>query len=187
MPAPYYSKIFQLHDGIKLLLVVMDTSPFIQSYQNKHEKYPHLKSLDADTQKKWLIETLSPMDKDIAWKVVVGHHPLYSGGKRKEHKDTKDFESQFADLFDSLKVDAYICGHEHDLQIIQPEGRFTTQFLSGGGSETRPAGNREGTIFSKAALGFMSFTVNGESMQIQSIKAHQNSAEILHNMELKKN
>lgn len=186
MPAPYYSKTFELNDGKKLLLVVMDTSPFIQSYQGKTEKYPHLESQNAEEQKKWLIETLSTNDESIAWKVVVGHHPLYSGGKRKEAKDTKDFESQFADLFDSLEVDAYICGHEHDLQIIKPKGRFTTQFLSGGGSETRPAGTREGTIFSKAEPGFMSFTVNGDSIEIKTIKAHENSAEILHTMHLKK-
>lgn len=187
MPAAYYSKTFELEDGKKLLLVVMDTSPFIESYQNKNEKYPLLEEQDTDLQKKWIIETLSTQDKDIAWKVVVGHHPLYSGGKRKESDDTKDFESQFADLFDSLKVDAYICGHEHDLQIIRPKGRFTTQFLSGGGSETRPAGNREGTIFSKAEPGFMSFTVNSQSIQIQTIKAQEDSAEILHTMELNKN
>lgn len=186
MPSAYYSKTFELQDGKKLLLVVMDTSPFIESYQNQNEKYPLLEEQDTDLQKKWIIETLSTKDKDIAWKVVVGHHPLYSGGKRKDAKDTKDFESQFADLFDSLKVDAYICGHEHDLQIIKPKGRYTTQFLSGGGSETRPAGNREGTIFSKAEPGFMSFTVNGKSMQIQTIKALQDSAEILHTMELNK-
>ena len=186
MPSAYYSETFELEDGKKLLLVVMDTSPFINSYKKEPKKYPHVATHDLEKQKKWLTETLSTKDKDIAWKVVVGHHPLYSGGKRKEAEDTKDFESQFADFFDAHKVDAYICGHEHDLQIIKPKGRYTTQFLSGAGSAIRPAGNREGTIFAAAEPGFMSFTVTGETMLIQTIKAHQNNAEIIHQMELKK-
>ena len=187
MPASYYSETFELKDGSKLLLVVMDTNPFITSYQNNKEKYPALEHLDPEIQRKWLVETLSAKDQEIAWKIVVGHHPLYSGGKRKDAEDTLDFERQFADLFDSLKVDAYICGHEHDLQIIKPKGRYTTQFLSGSASETRPSGNREGTIFAEAEPGFMSFTVNEERMLIQSIKAHKDTAEILHSMELKRN
>ncbi len=187
MPATYYSQTFDLKDGTKLLLVVMDTNPFIPSYQNNSLKYPALKDQDADLQKQWLIETLNTDDKAITWKVVVGHHPLYSGGKRKKAQDTFDFEKQFSDLFDRYKVDAYICGHEHDLQVIRPKGRYTTQFLSGSASETRPSGNREGTIFAAAEPGFMSFTLEGEKMIIQSIKAHENSAEILHTMELKKN
>lgn len=186
MPATYYSHIFELKDGKKLLLVVMDTNPFIPSYQNNDLKYPALKDQDAELQKQWLIETLDTDDKAITWKVVVGHHPLYSGGKRKNSKHTMDFEKQFANVFDTYKVDAYICGHEHDLQVIRPKGRYTTQFLSGSGSETRPAGEREGTIFAAAEPGFMSFTLNGETMLIKSIKAHDNSAEILHSIELKK-
>ncbi|UZJ63091.1 hypothetical protein OKW96_11185 [Sphingobacterium sp. KU25419] len=71
----------------------MDTNPFIDSYHHNIEKYPDLAKQDTITQKKWLIETLSDTDPNIKWKVVVGHHPLYSGGKRKENKDTKSFEA----------------------------------------------------------------------------------------------
>ncbi|RZK01738.1 MAG: acid phosphatase, partial [Flavobacterium sp.] len=124
---------------------------------------------DTLAQKKWLVETLNTSDKSIKWKIVVGHHPLYSGGKRKENTDTKAFEKKFASLFDQYKVDAYLCGHEHDLQVIKPKGRYTTQFLSGSACEIRPTGKREGTLFSVSEPGFLTFSINDRKLQVQAV------------------
>jgi 3',5'-cyclic AMP phosphodiesterase CpdA len=186
MPSRYYSKTFSLENGDKLLMVVMDTNPFIDSYHKKPEKYRGITAQDTVAQKKWLEETLNTKDKSIKWKIVVGHHPLYSGGHRKNSTDTKLFEAKFAALFDKHRVDAYLCGHEHDLQIIRPKGRFTTQFLSGAGSEVRPSGEREGTIFAAAAPGFMSFSITNNQLLVQVIQANANNATVLYKYELKK-
>lgn len=186
MPARYFSKTFELDNDEKLLLVVMDTNPFIEGYHGNPEKYGDLDKQDINAQMNWLKETLNTNDKSIKWKIVVGHHPLYSGGKRKESVDTKSFEAKFADLFDQYKVDAYICGHEHDLQIIRPKGRYTTQFLSGAASEVRPTGKTEGTIFAAAEPGFMAFSIKGNKLIVQSVKTKDNQAEIIHSFEIKK-
>lgn len=170
MPAKYYSKTFELEDGNKLLMVVMDSNPFIDSYYKKDsDMYENIIAQDTTAQKKWLIETLDSADKSIKWKIVVGHHPLYSGGKRKENPDTKKFEQKFAALFDKYKVDAYLCGHEHDLQVIKPKGRYTTQFLSGSACEIRPTGNREGTLFAASEPGFMAFSVTDKKLVVQAV------------------
>ena len=118
-------------------------------------------------------------DPSVRWKIVVGHHPMYSGGKRKNSEDTLLFEKKFADLFDQYKVDAYISGHEHDLQIIKPKGRYTTQFLSGAASEVRVSGEREGTIFAADVPGFMTFSIKGNQLLVQSVKADENGAKVL--------
>lgn len=170
MPSPYYKETFELEDGSKLLMVVMDSNPFIDGYYKKGEaRHDNIVAQDTVAQKKWLIEALDTKDATIRWKVVVGHHPLYSGGKRKASPDTTGFEKKFAALFDKYKVDAYLCGHEHDLQVIKPKGRYTTQFLSGSASEVRPTGNREGTLFAAETAGFMAFTVTGDTMLIQLV------------------
>lgn len=182
MPAPYFSKKMKLDDGKTLLLVVMDTNPFIESYQKDPVKYPDLAQQDTAAQRQWLAETLSDPDPTISHRIVVGHHPLYSGGKRKTDKATLAFEASFADFFDQHKVDAYICGHEHDLQIIRPEGRYTTQLLSGAASEIRPSGNRGGTIFAAAEPGFMALTLSGNDIIVQTIKATATGSELLHEM-----
>lgn len=170
MPAKYYSETFELKNGEKVLMVVMDTNPFIDSYHKKGTfMYENIIAQDTIAQKKWLIETLNTSDKSIKWKIVVGHHPLYSGGKRKDNPDTKGFEKKFAGIFDQYKVDAYLCGHEHDLQVIKPKGRYTTQFLSGSACEIRPTGNREGTLFSASEPGFMTFSINENKLQVQVV------------------
>ncbi len=186
MPARYYSKTFEVNDNEKLLLIVMDTNPYIDSYHENPEKYTGIAAQDTAKQTQWLTEQLKTDDPQVKWKLVVGHHPLYSGGKRKESEDTKLFEKKFADLFDQHQVDAYICGHEHDLQIIKPQGRFTTQFLSGAASEVRASGNREGTIFAAAEPGFMAFSIVDGKMLVQTVRANETGAKVLHKYELTK-
>ncbi len=186
MPSRYYSKTFELDNGEKLLLVVMDTNPYIDDYHQNPEKYDGIKKQDTAAQTKWLEQTLATTDKSIKWKMVVGHHPLYSGGKRKMDENTLLFEKKFANLFDKHKVDAYICGHEHDLQIIKPKGRYTTQFLSGSASEVRPTGSREGTIFVAAEPGFMTFSILDNKLVVQSIKAGAQGAAVLNKYEVTK-
>lgn len=186
MPDRYYSKTFEIEDGKKLLMVVMDTNPYIDSYHKDPEKYDGIKEQDTLAQTKWLENTLNTTDDSIKWKVVVGHHPLYSGGKRKNDKSTLLFENKFADIFDRYKVDAYICGHEHDLQIIKPESRYTTQFLSGAASEVRTSGEREGTIFAATEPGFMTFSILGNKLLVQSVRADENGAKVLHKHEIVK-
>ena len=75
-------------------------------------------------------------------------------------------------MFDKYKVDAYFCGHEHDLQIIKPKGRYTTQFLSGTACEVRPTGSREGTIFAAEKAGFMTFSLNDLNLLAQVVDAN---------------
>lgn len=186
MPSRYYSKTFKLENGEKLLMVVMDTNPYIKSYHKQPEKYLGVAEQDTDAQTKWLEQTLATADKSIKWKVVVGHHPLYSGGMRKDHKDTKEFEAKFAPMFDKYKVDAYICGHEHDMQLIKLKGRYTTQLLSGAGSETRKSGAREGSIYHTDAPGFLAVSILGNKMLIQVVKAGEKEGEVIYKHEIKK-
>lgn len=184
MPATYYSKVIEIDHNQKLLLVVMDTNPFIKSYYERDgEMLENLNKQDTLAQKKWLEKTLATQDPNIKWKIVVGHHPLYSGGKRKKSNDTILFEKQFADFFDKHKVDAYICGHEHDFQIVKPKGRYTTQFLTGSASEVRPTGHTNGTIFAAAEPGFLTFSLSTNKLIAQAVNE---KGIILHTTEITK-
>lgn len=184
MPDRYFKKTVKLNDGSKALIVFIDTSPFIKSYYSKGDEIEYnVKTQDTIAQKNWLKETLQNTDSTIKWKIVVGHHPMYSGGKRKTSQDTKDIEKLLTPIFEQYKVDAYLCGHEHDLQVIKPKTRFTTQFLSGAGSEIRPTGNREGTIFAISEPGFMTFSLTPKIMLVQLVNGE---GKIVHTQELKK-
>ncbi len=182
MPDRYYSKKFKMENGKLLKMIVMDTNPYIESYYKTPEKYLNLAKQDTAAQRTWLTKELAENDPNVSWTVVIGHHPLYSGGPRKDIMDTKRFEQQFADLFDKYKVDAYICGHEHDQQVIKPKGRYTTQYLTGSASEVRrgETGKREGTIFSAGEPGFMTFSILDNKLTVHVIKADSNGNEVLY-------
>src|SRR5690554_6201242 len=47
MPDRYYSKTFEIEKGEKLLFIVMDTNPFIDSYHKKPEKYNRITEQDT--------------------------------------------------------------------------------------------------------------------------------------------
>lgn len=171
MPSTYYKKEFELDDGNKVLVLFMDTSPYIEKYYDDAYMSATVKAQDTTAQKKWMIKELATTDKKITWKIVVGHHPLYSGGKRISSPETLGFEKNFASIFDIHKVDAYFCGHEHDLQIIKPKGRYTTQFLSGSACTVRPSGGREGSLFFAEKPGFMTFAINNNKLMAQVVDA----------------
>ncbi|OJV54166.1 MAG: acid phosphatase [Bacteroidetes bacterium 43-16] len=172
MPATYFSRKIKLENGKELLLVFLDTNPFVTSYYEKSGNMrENLALQDTAAQYKWLKETLADTATNIHWKIVVGHHPMYSGGMRKGKKDTEEIRLKFESLFNAHKVDAYICGHEHDLQIIKPAQQFTTQFLSGAACEVRPSGATEGTEFWAADPGMMLFSLSPKELKIQVIHA----------------
>lgn len=91
----------------------LDTTPYVRGLQPA----PHF-SFDSGS-----------------WRIVVGHHPLFSSGyhgrfSREEHR-------RMLELLPAMRdVDLYICGHDHHLELI--DGK-PLMLISGAGSEPRPA------------------------------------------------
>ena len=97
MPSRYYSFEQELEDesGEQALFVFIDTSPFEKEY-HQEEKYKNVVGQDTTTQKIWLEQTLSK--SNAKWKIVIGHHPLYTTGKRFGEKN--DMVPAFQPLFE---------------------------------------------------------------------------------------
>ncbi|MCG8431507.1 MAG: metallophosphoesterase, partial [Candidatus Omnitrophica bacterium] len=121
-------------------------------------------SQDTTAQRVWLDSVLNVNEFD--WKIVVGHHPLYSGGKR--INETGEIQRQLNPMLDRNEVDVYFAGHEHDLQYIKPDGP-THHIISGSGSETRPTGMIENSIFAKSAPGFVLTSISKSFILLRSI------------------
>jgi hypothetical protein len=173
MPAPYYSRKIRINDSDELLLVVMDTNPFIDGYYGKDDEMSkNVAVQDTAAQRRWLAQVLGDTSPSVKWRIVAGHHPLYSGGKRKNGKDTETMRRKFQAMFDQYKVDAFLCGHEHDLQVVRPQGHYTTQLLSGAGCEVRPTGNTEGTLYAASMPGFMVCSVSAGELLVQVVQTN---------------
>jgi hypothetical protein len=90
MPSRYYSVKLAIDGDTlqKALFVFMDTNPFIEKYYKDKDHSEMVKQQDSSAQKKWLLQVLSDPDPTIKWKFVVGHHPLYTSGKRLKSQET---------------------------------------------------------------------------------------------------
>lgn len=186
MPSRYFERLIKISKGKYLQLLVIDTNPFVAKYRSDPQKYPGINNEDRKVQLEWIESRLNTKDPEIAWKIVVGHHPLYSGGKRKNEQETKDTELLFEPLFTKYGVDAYICGHEHDLQIIRKKDKKLTQFLSGAGSELRETGKTEGSLFAEAVPGFIAFTLTQNVLKAYVIRSDEKDLQVIYQTEIKK-
>lgn len=165
LPDWYYSFEKTLEDdSTKALFVFIDTNPFqYTGFSSKY--YSKVQDQDTTAQKIWLKKVLA--SSDAKWKIVVGHHPMYTGGKRV--KGTEPIISSFRNLFEEYGVDIYFCGHEHDLQLLKEQDRKTTYVVSGAGSKIRKTGNMKYTKFSAAENGFFTASMTRDSIYLQAI------------------
>ena len=129
----------------------------------------------------WLDNALSE-PTSARWKVVYGHHPVYSCSY---HGDTEDLIRNLLPILKSKGVDAYISGHDHDLQYIRADG--IDFFVSGGGgrdSKHRPAPAasscesseaEEGFKFGSKTYGFLEVEAAEEALRFEFIGQDEKS------------
>lgn len=158
MPSQYYFKDIKADDGATARLVFIDTTPLNDEYYEE-AKYAKVHGQDTTAQLHWIDEVL---DVEVDWKIVVGHHPFYTGGKRKE--DKMWVRSHVEELLTKHKVHLYLAGHEHDLQHIKNKDLPTHHIISGSGSEIRKTGMMEHSVYAKSIQGFVSSTITKDSI-----------------------
>lgn len=100
----------------------------------------------TEAQKQWLDRELA--NSQSPWKVVYGHHPIYSNG---QHGDTPELVVEILPLLKKHRVDLYLAGHEHDMQALRPEGGVYFVISGAGGHGLRELSNR--TTCQEWALG----------------------------------
>lgn len=184
MPARYYTKKFPINGdkSQQVLIVFMDTNPLIPEFYNNSEYGPNVKGQDTTAQKKWLHKVLSDEDPNIKWKIVVGHHPIYTGGSRTNTYDTKAVRSTLKPILDKYNVDVYLSGHEHSLQYIKPSGK-THYFISGAASEKTPVKLIQDMEMGASVYGFMTFSIRKNELFVQTIN---DEGEIIYSTSIKK-
>ncbi|WP_109832721.1 metallophosphoesterase [Reichenbachiella versicolor] len=177
MPARYYVKNFE-DDNISIKIVFLDTNPFEDQYY-RQDKYMSVWDQDSTRQLVWMDSVLS--DNSADWKIIVGHHPLYSGGKRIH--STGSIKNHLEKVLIKYNVDLYFAGHEHDLQHIHNPAYKTHHIISGAGSDIRETGKMEYTKFAAAQNGFVAASALKDKLLIRFINV---KGEVIHHFELNK-
>ena len=92
-------------------------------------------NVNADWQRQlpWLRTALAA--SSAPWKVVVGHHPIFSSGL---YGDDPQAQARLIPLFRRYGVQLYINGHEHHYERTQTLRGTTYLIVGGGGASLRP-------------------------------------------------
>ncbi|MCB9655100.1 MAG: metallophosphoesterase [Deltaproteobacteria bacterium] len=121
-----------------------------------------------DLQRDWLASALKQSKAD--WKIVVGHHPLYSYGL---HGSQPHMQQLLRGPLQA-NADLYVGGHEHDLQVLEKDD--VVYLVSGASSDTRHSSSGEETVFSAGdTFGFMSVGLEDEKLSIEVHGKHGES------------
>lgn len=165
MPARYFKLTKQLDATTTADFFFLDTTPMISEYYWEPKTRPRVKSQDVPAQLAWFKNALA--GSTARWKIVIGHHPIYSGG---EHGDTPDLVKKVLPLLHEYKVPIYFNGHDHDLQHLM--AGEVNLICSGAGSKVRSTVETEHTKFAKACSGFTTVSLKPDQMDIRMIDIH---------------
>lgn len=118
---------------------------------------------DWNTQMAWLEQELSR--SDAPWKVVFGHHQIYSSG---HYGLNQAFIQNLTPLFQKYGVQLYINGHDHNYERTRSI-KGTTYLICGAGAGVRSVGRSAWTEYSASQLSFAAFEVYTDRMVISGI------------------
>lgn len=136
---------------------------------------------DVDKQSAWLEEVLK--NNNNKWTIVCFHHPVYSTGRERDDKTTRN---AFQKLFDRYGVDLVLTGHDHTYarskkilngKVSDEVNKGTVYVVSVSGPKAYPLGNKYNDLMVKTGekvqlyqvievnenkINYKSYTVNGQ-------------------------
>jgi tartrate-resistant acid phosphatase type 5 len=140
---------------------MMPTQYYEYAYGDVHFFVIDTNDFDS-RQQAWLAQGLS--HSRALWKIVYGHHPIYSTGV---HGNTK---SLVRDLLPVLKgkADFYLSGHDHHKEALKAEDGVNF-LVSGAAAEIRSVKGGPRTEFRAETLGFGHLLVKGNQARVRFV------------------
>jgi hypothetical protein len=116
----------------------------------------------TDKQVAWLDKALG--SSNALWRIVIGHRPLFSAGKK--HGSSPYMQKLLKPLFAKYNVSAYLCGDDHELQVMQSDD--VMYLLSGGGARAKKDLDKRipQTVFHAGVHGFMQLSLNQTHVEV---------------------
>ena len=152
-------------------LVMLDTQPIALGFPTSIAG-----SATAHEEASWLASTLGGLHSH--WRIVVGHHTIYSSGMHGRRNDaTQQRMRALLPLLREEHVDLYVCGHDHDMELIGDlrHGDDPLFLVSGAGSgldtlRARRAADEPPTIYpsfpTKSYFGFAVLEISEEQLAV---------------------
>jgi acid phosphatase len=155
MPFRYYDKKFVLPGGDGGYVHVFFLDTFTLSPHESRRcsvgmgmyNFDQLYSHKDIEQYRWLDRNLEK--SNAAWKVVVGHYPVFSNG---HHGNTNELVEDLLPILKKNNVDFYLSGHDHDLEFMRKED--INFIVSGTGCSSNPVSISHQSIYASDATTF---------------------------------
>jgi 3',5'-cyclic AMP phosphodiesterase CpdA len=176
MPAKWYRTDFPKKDPMATFIFLDSNLPAVSGEAEADgkkkaaegaakKKMPCLTEEESAEQAAWLkAELAKPRGK---FTVVVGHHPIYSNG---QHGDTKKLVEAWDKPLEAAGVNVYLCGHDHDMQHLELEGRKLSYVLSGGGGQkTRELHGKHTAPYGKDVHGFTHIQIGKDQLVFRHV------------------
>ena len=161
MPARYYTFTQAVDDTSSVQFFCLDTTPLDAERVEEIEEGQTIVTVDYRTQLTWFDEQLQ--QSKARWKIVTGHHALYSGGA---HGDNKGMIALLEPVFMKYKVDAYLAGHDHHQELKKPINGVNYLVIGGGGTH-RSVTWQDNTIFAMTNMGFTWFRLSAKELLVE--------------------
>ena len=168
LPSRWYTFDFPAHNPLMHCIVLDSNMPRDGRWQ--HNENFTLKPDEQAEQLQWFEQQLQK-PRTLPFLAVLAHHPIYSNGP---HGDHPVLVREWDPLFRKYKVDLYMAGHDHDLQVLQFEDHPTTHFLSGGGGAdlyVLKVDDIERGPYAQEVHGFGHLTVTPRELQLRHLDA----------------
>lgn len=182
LPARYWSRTVEVAPGARAKLVMIDTNPFISAYAKSHSDAA---KQDRKAQLAWMERELA--EPGLTWRIVVGHHPLWSGGPHGNAATARSYEEDgrpwrlrmrgavpeaIAEMQEQVlpvlrrhRVQLYVCGHDHHAEVVRDGG--LVQVLSGNASEARRVRPQANTLYAGQHLGFATIALGPDKALVR--------------------
>lgn len=178
-PSRYYSYTETLGNGEKLLMVYMDTTPFIDKYVASMRGVLY----DWDYRARELAWADSLLqNSDARWKIVLGHHPVFAMTDKTIGEKT-DMQHALLPIMEKSDVDLYINGHIHDFQHLKTMWSDIHFVTNASGIRTRKPEAVSGTLFCSPGPGFTLCSVSHSKIRFYFV---DQNGEVIYSYTIKK-
>ncbi len=117
-------------------------------------------------QLQWLEQQLE--QSTALWKICVGHRPIRSNG---HYGGESYLQNHLKPILDHHGVAAYLCGHDHDLQLLKnPDDRFLC-VVSGAGGKARDSRYGHDTLYAGTNGGFVALSLSPTELTASALNA----------------
>jgi hypothetical protein len=123
----------------------------------------------SERELRWLDEELER--SGAVWKIVYGHYQIYSATRGDNDEKQDDLVHRLLPILKKRKADLYICGHDHNLQILEEDGGVNFVVAGAGGASLYDFEQKEygRSSFRAKTYGFAVLEADAEALNVRLV------------------